>query len=139
MRVPAGKRRGWWIKNRVGQRRPRHTLRTTSEWAVAAARRSVDGATKARQVGTKQSLIVLFGAGGTERSLEHATASARLGTAMHPEFLSTLTRVLIPFTSICRLAENARFEMPSIEGLIRELRITTRLKETARSDAAWAR
>jgi len=42
---------------------------------------------------------------------------------MDPEFLSTLTLMLIPSTPIYRLAENGRFEMPCVEGLLRELRI----------------
>ncbi len=83
----------------------------------------VEAATKARSAGMKQSLIFLLGAGGTERSVEHATASARLATAMNPEFLSTLTLMLIPSTPIHKLAQSGRFEMPSIEGLLRELRI----------------
>ena len=55
--------------------------------------------------------------------MEHATASARLATAMDPEFLSTLTLMLIPSTPIHKLVEQGRFQMPSVEGLLRELRI----------------
>jgi radical SAM superfamily enzyme YgiQ (UPF0313 family) len=83
----------------------------------------VEAAARARRAGIKQSLIFLLGAGGTERSVEHATASARLATAMDPEFLSALTLMLIPSTPIYRLAESGRFEMPSVAGLLRELRI----------------
>ncbi|MHC4698603.1 MAG: radical SAM protein, partial [Planctomycetota bacterium] len=83
----------------------------------------VEAATKARQAGMKQSLIFLLGVGGAERSVEHATASARLATAMDPEFLSTLSLMLIPSTPIYKLAQSNRFEMPSIEGLLHELRI----------------
>ena len=83
----------------------------------------VAAAAKARQAGMKLSLIFLLGAGGTERSVEHATASARLATVMDPEFLSTLTLMLIPSTPIYRLAESNRFQLPSVEGLLRELRI----------------
>jgi len=42
---------------------------------------------------------------------------------MDPEFLSTLTLMLIPSTPIYRLAQNGRFETPSVEGLLHELRI----------------
>ncbi|MHC4091272.1 MAG: radical SAM protein [Planctomycetota bacterium] len=80
-------------------------------------------AAKARAAGMQQSLIFLLGAGGVERSVEHATASARLATAMDPEFLSALTLILIPSTPIYKLAESKRFEMPSVECLLRELRI----------------
>jgi len=82
----------------------------------------IEAAAKARQAGMKQSLIFLLGAGGVERSIEHATASARLATAMDPEFLSTLTLMLIPSTPIYKLAESGRYQMPSVEALLRELR-----------------
>ena len=97
------------------------TLKRIAKGATAADH--VEAAAKAREAGMKQSLIFLLGAGGIERSVEHATASARLATAMDPEFLSTLTLMLIPSTPICRLAESERFQLPSVEGLLRELRI----------------
>ena len=83
----------------------------------------VEAAAKARRAGMKQSLIFLLGAGGAERSVEHATASAQLATAMDPEFLSALTLMLIPSTPMYRLAERKRFEVPSVECLLHELRI----------------
>lgn len=95
----------------------------------------VEAAAKARQAGFKQSLIFLLGAGGAERSVEHATASARLATAMDPEFLSTLTLMLVPSTPIHKLAESNRFQMPSVEGLLRELRII--VAEANPSDAIF--
>ncbi|MFH1107723.1 MAG: radical SAM protein [Planctomycetota bacterium] len=97
------------------------TLKRIAKGASSADH--VEAAAKAREAGMKQSLIFLLGAGGTERSVEHATGSARLATAMDPEFLSTLTLTLIPSTPIYTLAENGRFEMPSVEGLLHELRI----------------
>ena len=97
------------------------TLKRIAKGATSADH--VEAAAKARRAGMKQSLIFLLGAGGTERSVEHATASARLATAMDPEFLSTLSLMLIPSTPIYRLAESRRFEIPSVEGLLRELRI----------------
>lgn len=97
------------------------TLKRIAKGAGSAVH--VEAATKAREAGMKQSLIFLLGAGGTDRSVEHATASAGLATAMDPEFLSTLTLMLIPSTPIHRLFENGRFEMPSIDALLRELRI----------------
>jgi hypothetical protein len=42
---------------------------------------------------------------------------------MDPEFLSTLTLMLIPSTPIYKLAESGRFQLPTVEGLLRELRI----------------
>lgn len=97
------------------------TLKRIAKGATSADH--IEAAAKARKASMKQSLIFLLGAGGTERSIEHATASARLATAMDPEFLSTLTLMLIPSTQIHRLAESNHFQMPSVEVLLRELRI----------------
>ena len=97
------------------------TLKQIAKGATAAEH--VEAAAKARAAGLKQSLIFLLGAGGTERSVEHATASARLATDMDPEYLSALTLMLVPRTPICRLAESDRFKLPSIAGLLGELRI----------------
>lgn len=97
------------------------TLKRIAKGSSAADH--VEAAAKARQAGMKQSLIFLLGAGGSERSVQHAKASARLATAMDPEFLSTLTLMLIPSTPIHALAQAERFLMPSVEDLLHELRI----------------
>jgi radical SAM superfamily enzyme YgiQ (UPF0313 family) len=97
------------------------TLKRIAKGADSAAH--IEAANKARKAGMKQSLIFLLGAGGIERSVEHATASARLATAMDPEFLSALTLMLIPSTPIHALSGRKRFQVPSVEGLLRELRI----------------
>jgi len=109
------------------------TLKRIAKGATSADH--VEAAAKARDAGLKQSLIFLLGAGGADRSVEHATASARLATAMDPEFLSALTLMLIPSTPICKLAESGRFEMPSVDGLLRELRII--VAETSPSDTIF--
>ncbi len=97
------------------------TLKRIAKGATAADH--IEAAAKARQAGMTQSLIFLLGAGGVDRSVEHATASARLATAMNPKFLSALTLMLIPETPIHKLAERERFELPSVAGILRELRI----------------
>ncbi len=79
------------------------TLKRIAKGATSADH--VEAAAKARAAGLKQSAIFLLGAGGAERSVEHATASARLATAMDPEYLSALTLMLIPGTPIHRLTE----------------------------------
>ena len=83
----------------------------------------------------KLSVIFLLGAGGTERSAEHATASARLATEMDPRFVSLLTLTVIPGTPIARLQEKGRFELPGIEGLLGELR--TFVAQTEPTDAIF--
>jgi radical SAM superfamily enzyme YgiQ (UPF0313 family) len=87
----------------------------TFEDHVAAARRAHDA-------GMRLSAIFLLGAGGVERSAEHAAASARLATEMDPRFVSLLTLTVIPGTPIARLEADGRFELPDVDGLLRELR-----------------
>ena len=79
-------------------------------------------AKRAHAAGLKVSAIFLLGAGGVERSREHAEGSARLVTEMDPEFLSVLTLTVVPGTPIATLASRGQFELPSIEGMLQELR-----------------
>ncbi len=79
-------------------------------------------ARRARDAGMRLSAIFLLGAGGVERSDEHAHASARLATAMDPRFVSLLTLTVIPGTPIDRLQQRGKFELPRLEGLLAELR-----------------
>ena len=83
----------------------------------------VEAAARAHGAGMKLSVIFLLGAGGVELSAEHAEASARLATAMDPEFLSALTLTVVPGTPIARLEETSRFVLPEVPALLRELRV----------------
>ena len=82
----------------------------------------VEAARLAHAAGMALSAIFLIGAGGTERSLEHARGSAQLATAMDPEYLSALTLTVIPNTPLATLSDTARFTLPDIRGLLEELR-----------------
>lgn len=79
-------------------------------------------ARRAHAAGMKLSAIFLLGAGGTDRTREHAEGSARLVTEMDPEFLSLLTLTVVPGTPIAQLAARGEFELPSIERMLEELR-----------------
>lgn len=81
-----------------------------------------EAARRARAAGMKLSVIFLLGAGGTDRSREHAEGSARLATEMDPEYLSLLTLTVVPGTPIAALAARGEFALPSIEGMLGELR-----------------
>jgi radical SAM superfamily enzyme YgiQ (UPF0313 family) len=96
------------------------TLKRLAKGTCAAE--YVEAARLAREAGMEQSLIFLLGAGGLERSEEHARASGRLATAMDPRFLSTLTLTVVPGTPLARLEEAGRFQLPGIAGLLTELR-----------------
>jgi len=95
---------------------------------VAAARR-------AREAGIELSAIFLLGAGGVERSAEHAAASARLATEMDPRFVSALTLTVVPGTPQERLQRTGRFTLPAVPDLLRELR--TFVAETRPSGATF--
>lgn len=82
----------------------------------------VEAARKARVAGMKISAIVLLGAGGVERTEEHARETTRLVTEMDPTFLSALTLTVIPDTPLHRMVEKGRFELPSVPDLLGELR-----------------
>jgi radical SAM superfamily enzyme YgiQ (UPF0313 family) len=96
------------------------TLRRIAKGADTAEH--IEAARKAREAGLEQSLMFLLGAGGRERSEQHARASGRLASAMDPRFLSTLTLTIVPGTPLARLEDGGRFELPDVQGLLQELR-----------------
>lgn len=89
----------------------------------AGAEDHVEAARRAHAAGMKTSIIILLGAGGVERSLEHAEASADLVTGMDPAFLSALTLTVVPDTPLARLIDKGRFTLPGPVDMLRELRI----------------
>ena len=95
----------------------------------------VRAARRAHAAGMRISVIILLGAGGVERSREHAEASARLVTEMDPEFLSALTLTPVPQTPMWRMVEKGRFTLPSVEGLLDELR--TLVDQSRPTDAVF--
>lgn len=100
---------------------------TAAEHAAAAQR--------ARAAGMTLSAIFLLGAGGVERSAEHASASAELATAMDPEFLSALTLTVLPGTRMGFQAERGRFTLPDVATMLGELR--TFIAEATPTDAVF--
>ena len=83
----------------------------------------MEGSPITHAAGLKVSAIFLLGADGTERSSEHARASAALATAMDPEFLAALTLTVVPDTPLSKTMANSGWELPDVEGLLEELRI----------------
>ena len=82
----------------------------------------VQAAVKARNARMETSMIVLLGVGGVARSKEHAAKTAELVTAMDPEFLAALTTTIVPGTPLARLAEKERFQLPTVERMLEELK-----------------
>lgn len=96
------------------------TLRKIAKGATAADH--VEAARKAHEAEIKLSAIFLLGAGGIERSEEHARASAKLASEMDARFVSLLTLTVIPGTPIGKQLERGDFELPDVPGLLGELR-----------------
>lgn len=82
----------------------------------------VEASRKAREAGMRQSVIFLLGCAGVEHSQAHAEGSAKLATAMDPEFLAALTLTVVPGTPIARLQERGRFQLPDNLAMLSELR-----------------
>ena len=95
----------------------------------------VEAAQRAHEAGMKISAIFLLGAGGSERTKEHATGSAKLITEMDPEFVSALTLTVIPGTPIAKMQSQGKFTLPSVTGLLEELR--TMVAEATPTDAVF--
>lgn len=101
------------------------TLKRIAKGADFAAH--VEAARRVRAAGMELSAIFLLGAGGLERSAEHAAGSARLATAMDPHYLAALTLTVVPGTPLAKLAlpiadAAPRFVLPDVAQLLGELR-----------------
>jgi radical SAM superfamily enzyme YgiQ (UPF0313 family) len=94
-----------------------------------------EAARRAHSAGMEISVIMLLGAGGVDRTLDHAHESARLVTAMDPEYLAALTLTVIPSTPLQRMVDKGRFELPDVSTLLRELR--TIVAEARPADALF--
>ena len=89
----------------------------------------VEAAARARAAGIRLSSIFLLGAGGTERSDEHARGAARLITEMDPAYVSLLTLTIVPGTPLAKMQERGRFELPTVRQMLAELRTIVALAD----------
>ena len=101
---------------------------------------SIDALSKIKQAGSKSSVMILNGMGGTKYSEQHAINSARLMNAAQPDYLSTLV-VSFP-TGDTRYQQGFKGEFTPLDqpGLFSEMRLLLgelELKQTIfRSDHA---
>jgi len=91
-------------------------------------------AQRAHRAGMALSVIALLGI-ASERSHEHALATARLVTEMAPEYFAALTVTIVPGTPLARLSDRGRFGVPPVPDLLRELR--TMIEHAAPKDALF--
>jgi radical SAM superfamily enzyme YgiQ (UPF0313 family) len=82
----------------------------------------VEAARRAHAAGMELSVITLLGAGGVARAAEHAEGTARLITAMDPEYFAALTLTVVEGTPQQKLQDTGRFVLPDPAELLGELR-----------------
>jgi len=108
------------------------TLKRIAKGDDAAAH--IEAARRAHAAKMELSVIALLGI-ASERSEEHARATADLVTKMNPAFFSALTVTVVPDTPLDRLARKGKFAVPQVPELLRELR--TIVKEASPSDTVF--
>ncbi len=87
----------------------------------ATRRQTAESARRLKEAGIRHSVIVMLGLGGTERSVEHAEATASLLSTMDPPYVGALTTTLIPGTPLYEAAREGRFTLPDRWGMLTEL------------------
>ena len=95
------------------------TLKRIAKGDDAAAH--IEAARRAHAAGLEMSVIALLGI-AEGRSVAHAEATADLVSAMDPEYFAALTVTVVPGTPLATLQKRGRFEVPPVDGLLRELR-----------------
>jgi radical SAM superfamily enzyme YgiQ (UPF0313 family) len=86
------------------------------------ARSHVEQGRRVRAAGMQLFVTVLLGAGGAERSREHASATADALSALQPEFVGALSLTLVPGTPLHRDEQRGAFALPPVPTLLGELR-----------------
>jgi radical SAM superfamily enzyme YgiQ (UPF0313 family) len=88
----------------------------------ATPEKLIEQGRRVKKAGIKLSVTVLLGVGGTALSLEHAKATGELLSKMRPDYVGALTLMLIPGTPLHEAYERGEFQLPGVEGMLRELR-----------------
>jgi radical SAM superfamily enzyme YgiQ (UPF0313 family) len=89
---------------------------------ASTAEQMIQGVRKAQSAGIRVSVIGLLGLAGPEFSKEHAEATGRVVSQMDPRYLSMLTLMLVPGTSLYEMHQSSQFELMTPEALLVELR-----------------
>ncbi len=82
----------------------------------------VEAGRRVKEAGIKLSVTVLLGVAGIERSMVHARETARILTAIQPDYVGALTLMILPEAPIYQMVKDGQFSLPSPLQLIRELR-----------------
>jgi radical SAM superfamily enzyme YgiQ (UPF0313 family) len=87
---------------------------------------AVQAARLLKDAGIRHSVMVMLGIGGTDRTGQHAAATAELLTAMDPPFVGALTTTVVPGTPLAAREAAGDFTLPDRWGLLEELRTIVR-------------
>jgi radical SAM superfamily enzyme YgiQ (UPF0313 family) len=88
----------------------------------ATAEEMAQAVVKAQNAGIDMSVIVLLGLGSRKDSRVHAEDSARVVSRMNPRYLSALTLMLLPGTSLYNEHKKGEFEIMDPRTVLQELR-----------------
>ncbi|HEU19334.1 MAG TPA: radical SAM protein [Deltaproteobacteria bacterium] len=83
----------------------------------------VEAGKRIKDAGIALSCTVLLGIGGIEMSSRHAVDTARILTAIDPDYVGALTVMLIPGTPLYDDYLSGRFKLPDTFGFLEELGI----------------
>ncbi|MBN1547453.1 MAG: radical SAM protein [Syntrophaceae bacterium] len=82
---------------------------------------TIEAGRRIKQAGMTLSVTVILGLGGIEKSTEHALETARVLTAIDPDYVGALTLMIIPGTPIYEDYRAGKLPQPDQFGYLREL------------------
>lgn len=86
---------------------------TSAEMAEAGRR--------VKSTGIKLSVTVLLGIGGPDRSAQHAQETGMLLSAIDPDYVGTLTTMVVKGTPLYDLQQQGKFQLPTAFAILTEL------------------
>jgi len=89
----------------------------------ATAEQIIEAGLRVKAADIEISQYMLIGIGGTERSTEHALGSARVLSAIDPDFTRLRTYTPVPKTPLGQQYLSGEFQLPSPHQALRELRL----------------
>jgi radical SAM superfamily enzyme YgiQ (UPF0313 family) len=84
---------------------------------------AIEAGKKAREAGITMSITVILGLAGTEGSENHALATARVLSAIDPEYVGSLTLTLVPGTPLYQEWKEGKFQLISPFQSLMELKL----------------
>lgn len=87
----------------------------------ATYERTLEAGRRIKEAGITLSAMILLGLGGVEKSMDHALDTARILTAIDPDYVGALTLMVYPGTPLGDEFEAGRFSIPDTFGFLREL------------------